>query len=44
VTARPVQLNDAAFLMLRKAIANVDAETGFPLGPLMSFERHYSRH
>jgi hypothetical protein len=32
VTARPIQLNDAAFLMLRKAIANVDAETGFPLG------------
>lgn len=25
---RPIQLTDAAFLMLRKAIANVDAEAG----------------
>jgi hypothetical protein len=32
VTAGPIQLNDAAFLMLRKAIANMDAQAGLPLG------------
>jgi hypothetical protein len=31
VTARPIQLTSAAFLML-KAIANMDAQAGLPLG------------
>jgi hypothetical protein len=31
MTARPIQLTDAAFLMLRKAIGNVDAGIGMQL-------------
>jgi hypothetical protein len=32
MTARPIQLTDAAFLMLQKAVANVEAGAGMRLG------------
>jgi hypothetical protein len=32
MTARPIQLTDAAFLMLRKAIANVGTGVGLRMG------------
>jgi hypothetical protein len=32
MTARPIQLTDDAFLMLRKAVGNVDAGTSLRLG------------
>jgi hypothetical protein len=31
MTARPIQLSDAAFLMLRKAIGNLDTEVALPV-------------